>query len=82
MNQEEINQKEWENQNNWHGPKWVSFYCSKKDSRIWVPKQIPWMGLGLKKATPNLAHPFGIIALLLIFTVIFAIGLFVFKASK
>ncbi len=41
MTQDEINRKEWENPDNWSGP---GFYFSKKDSRVWVPKSIPWMG--------------------------------------
>ena len=82
MSQEEINQKEWENQNNWHGLKWLSVYCSKKDTRIFVPKQIPWMGLGLKKATPNFGHPLGALSFILVIAILFAIGIFVFKASK
>ncbi|MGI5924241.1 MAG: DUF5808 domain-containing protein [Lentisphaeria bacterium] len=40
MNQREINQAEWRNPDNWS----VGFYFSKKDTRSWVPKQIPWMG--------------------------------------
>ena len=39
-NQKEINQAEWNNPDNWS----VGFYFSKKDSRAWVPKSIPWMG--------------------------------------
>ena len=44
MAQDEINQQEWHNPDNWSGPKWLSVYFSKKDSRTWVPKQIPSMG--------------------------------------
>jgi uncharacterized membrane protein len=44
MNQDELNQSEWHNPANWSGPKWLSLYFSKKDSRTWVPKQIPAMG--------------------------------------
>jgi uncharacterized membrane protein len=40
VNQREINQAEWRNPDNWS----VGFYFSKKDTRSWVPKQIPWMG--------------------------------------
>lgn len=56
MTQDEINQSEWANPDNWHGPKWISIYSSSVDTRRWVPKQIPWMGLWLSKATPNFAH--------------------------
>jgi len=44
MNQQMINQAEWENADNWSGPAWLSVYFSKRDSRVWVPKQVPWMG--------------------------------------
>ncbi len=40
INQKEINRAEWSNPDNWS----VGFYFSKKDSRTWVPKSIPWMG--------------------------------------
>lgn len=40
MNQNEINQAEWENPDNWS----MGIYFSKKDSRVWVPKSVPWMG--------------------------------------
>ena len=40
MDQKEINQAEWSNPANWS----CGFYFSKKDSRTWVPKSIPWMG--------------------------------------
>ena len=44
MNQDETNRAEWEDENNWSGPDWAAAYFSKKDSRVWVPKKIPWMG--------------------------------------
>ena len=44
MTEDEINRQEWQNSDNWSGPKWLSVYFSKKDSRTWVPKQIPSMG--------------------------------------
>lgn len=50
MTQKEIDQAEWENSDNWTGPKGLSIYFSKKDSRCFVPKQIkgtgPTMNLG------------------------------------
>ena len=82
MTQEEINQKEWENQNNWHGPKWISVYCSKKDTRIFVPKQLPGMGLWSKKATPNFGQPLGTISFVLIVAVIVVIAIFILRISK
>lgn len=44
MDQKDINQEEWEKPTNWTGPRWLSVYCSKRDSRVWVPKQIPALG--------------------------------------
>ena len=59
MDQKEINKTEWSNPENWGGPRWMSVYFSKKDSRIWVPKQIPLMGWTL-----NLARTSGVILFL------------------
>ena len=61
MDQREINKAEWSNPDNWGGPRWISVYFSKKDSRTWVPKQIPIMG-----STLNLAKTSGVIQLLVI----------------
>lgn len=47
MTQDEINQAEWNNPDNWGGPDWIAVYFSKKDTRSWVPKRIPWMGYTL-----------------------------------
>lgn len=44
MNQQQINQSEWENQQNWSGPVWLGIYFSRIDTRSWVPKRIPGMG--------------------------------------
>ena len=44
MDQYEVNRTEWENPDNWTGPKWISVYFSKRDTRTWVPKQIPALG--------------------------------------
>lgn len=55
MDQNEINQAEWENDENWGGPQWGAVYFSKKDTRICVPKRIKWMGW-----TANLAHTTGV----------------------
>ena len=65
MDQREINKAEWSNPDNWGGPRWISIYFSKKDSRTWVPKQIPMMG-----ATLNLAKTSGVIQFLVILIVI------------
>ena len=53
MNQDAINQQEWENPANWSDTI-VGLYFSKKDSRVWVPKRIPALGWTL-----NLAHRAG-----------------------
>jgi uncharacterized membrane protein len=55
MDQKEINRAEWENPENWSGPKWLSVYFCKADTRTWVPKQIPGMG-----ATLNLGKRAGV----------------------
>ncbi|HTG43990.1 MAG TPA: DUF5808 domain-containing protein [Verrucomicrobiae bacterium] len=55
MNQRETNEREWADEDNWSGPKWLSLYFSKKDSRLWVPKQIRAMGW-----TINLGHRNGV----------------------
>ena len=44
MDQDEINRAEWENPDNWSGPRGMSVYFSKRDCRTWVPKQKPNMG--------------------------------------
>ena len=50
MTQDEINQVEWDNPDNWTGPKGISIYFSKNDTRTFVPKQLkrtgPTMNLG------------------------------------
>ncbi len=56
MNQNEINQAEWQKDENWGGPKWGAVYFSKKDTRICVPKRIKWLG-----CTVNLAHTSGVL---------------------
>ncbi len=55
MTQDEVNKSEWEKDENWGGPRWGAVYFSKKDTRIWVPKKIRWMGW-----TANLAHTAGV----------------------
>jgi uncharacterized membrane protein len=54
MDQRALNSVEWENPSNWTGPKWLSLYSSKEDTRLWVPKQIPALGW-----TINFGHPRG-----------------------
>jgi uncharacterized membrane protein len=79
MNQHEINDAEWKNRDNWSSPGLVSFYFSKKDSRTWVPKSIPWMGWTL-----NLGKPAGTRWLLgfLVGLPILVIGIFIATLDK
>ncbi|MBT6501805.1 MAG: hypothetical protein HOK67_18115 [Deltaproteobacteria bacterium] len=56
MNQDEINESEWKKNENWGGPGWGEIYFSKKDSRIFVPKRLKWLGM-----TVNLAHIPGVL---------------------
>ncbi len=63
--QARVNEAEWQNPVNWTGPKWLSVYFSKRDSRAWVPKQIPALG-----STVNLGNPQGAFALLAIVSAI------------
>jgi len=51
MEQREINEAEWKNPENWSGS-FGGFYFSKKDTRTWVPKSIPWMGWTLNLGKP------------------------------
>ena len=44
--QKQINKAEWENEENWSGG-FLSLYFSKRDTRVWVPKRRPRMGLTL-----------------------------------
>ena len=61
MDRKKQNQMEWKNPDSWGGPKWMAVYFSKKDTRICVPKRIPWMGW-----TINLARTGGVVWLLII----------------
>ena len=56
MSEREANLAEWQNADNWSGPKWLSVYFSKRDTRVVVPKQVPWMG-----GTLNLGRTAGVI---------------------
>ncbi len=44
MTPEETNLAEWQDPDNWGGPDWMAIYFSKRDTRTWVPKRLPWMG--------------------------------------
>ena len=71
MAQDEINQAEWEDRTNWKGPRWLSSYYSKNDSRKWVPKQIQGMGWTLNGA--RIEHNPWLITLLALF-ILFCVG--------
>ena len=75
--QSDINAAEWNNPLNWTGPKWFSVYFSKRDSRAWVPKQIPAMGW-----TVNLGNPRGAFTLLAIVVAIIIALTVVITLSK
>ncbi len=50
--QDEINHAEWNNRDNWRGPRWIGFYASSRDSRVLVPKRPRLLGF-----TFNFGHP-------------------------
>ena len=50
MTQDETNRAEWQSPDNWAGPDWMALYFSKRDSRTWVPKKLPWTGFTLNLA--------------------------------
>jgi len=47
MSQRDLNDAEWANPSNWS----AGLYFSKKDTRVWVPKSIPWTGWTLNLGT-------------------------------
>lgn len=49
MDQDTINRQEWQRPENWRGP--LGMYRSSRDTRLWVPKRMSWMGW-----TINMAH--------------------------
>lgn len=49
-NQQQVNDNEWKNPENWRGG-WLGIYIAPRDTRDWVPKRTPWMGVTL-----NFAH--------------------------
>ena len=78
--QTRVNEAEWQKPGNWTGSKWLSVYFSKRDSRAWVPKQIPALG-----STVNLGNPHGAFALLAIVSAIIialiVVPLMIFKPA-
>jgi len=68
--QDQINKEEWNNPDNWSGPKLMEIYYSKKDSRTWVPKRVPYgwcQNLGKKS---GVAWMWGIMIALQLFTIL------------
>jgi len=72
MTREEINQAEWNNPQNWSGPKWCKLYFSRRDTRAWVPKWHQTFGW-----TINIGNPRG--AVWLVGVVVGAIAFVVFS---
>ena len=74
MNEKQRNQQEWENPDNWAGPRWMGgFYSSDNDTRAMVPKRRPGLGW-----TPNFAHPGGrlfLVALLALVVIGMTLGI-------
>ncbi|HEX3627908.1 MAG TPA: hypothetical protein VH280_21065 [Verrucomicrobiae bacterium] len=73
MSQDEINEAEWNNPDNWSG----YLYFSKKDNRVWVPKQIGGAGLtiniGQKKGAAYMTWTF--VAAIIIVVAAFIVAL-------
>lgn len=53
MIQSEINNSEWNNQENWSGPKWLRLYSGRRDSRVWVPKYNRSFGWTINMGNPK-----------------------------
>ena len=67
MTQSEVNEAEWRNPNNWRGwGRWFRIYHSDRDTRAWVPKPDPRMGM-----TVNFARRSGVVTI----AIVLAIGL-------
>ncbi len=54
MDQQLINQTEWQNPDNWLSPKFLGIYASHRDNRFIVPKRNPVLGW-----TVNFGHRYG-----------------------
>ena len=63
MSQEEVNDAEWRNPTNWRG-RWFRIYHSELDTRAWVPKPDPRMGM-----TVNFARRSGVMTIALILAI-------------
>lgn len=58
-----MNDQHWKNEKNW-GAGLCGFYFCKEDTRLWVPKKNPVMGV-----TINLGHPKGGFTLISLFLI-------------
>lgn len=76
MTQDEINEAEWNDPRNWHGG-WLGLYRSRRDSRAWVPKRFPALGV-----TVNFARRSGVLGLLLILSAGFAVAAVALIAAR
>ena len=84
MNNNLTNDAEWNDKKNWRGG-WIGIYSSVRDSRIWVPKKIPWMGWTLNVAHRKSWYWIGLIIIILLIPIVIVIismaGLFVDGSS-
>ena len=72
MSQTEINQNEWSSAENWNGRLIPGLYFSRRDSRLWVPKRVPYLGWTLNLAHPSVTWLITAFALLLIVAALLA----------
>lgn len=72
--QREINEKEWQNPNNWSGFAINPAYFSKRDSRLFVP--MSRLGFGSVK-TINFGHRWGLMVFSLMHAVLMMIALLI-----
>jgi len=80
MDQDQINHAEWEDTDNWSGPKGLSVYFSKRDCRTWVRKQPPGIGW-----TINLGRTAGVcwlIAFLVVIPTLFLVIAAIIAAGR
>lgn len=76
MTQKEVNDAEWRNPNNWRG-RWFRIYHSERDTRAWVPKPDPRMGM-----TVNFARRSGVLTTLLILCLGLGVALFAILTTR
>lgn len=68
MSQTQINEQEWNRSENWNGRLIPALYFSSRDSRLWVPKRLPYLGWTINFAHPNAIWVLLALGLLLIGT--------------